>query len=150
MMETNCGAHLTLRTRAGIRAEVGWFVHIIPKTVNVHTSIGVEEVQELAIPVLLRVGMKPVGKHSWTRPHSTLVEGAIGSLLPHFHLGTVFVDIITTTPYSRVNHDNVMLLMLVKVVDQLADHFERVALWVQREEAPELHVVDIGPHSLPC
>lgn len=41
-----------------------------------------------------------------------------------------------------------MLLVLVKVVHQLTNKLKWIALGVQSEEAAELHVVDISPHSL--
>lgn len=67
-------SHVSLGILAWVWAEVGGFIHINPQTVNVDASVGVEEVVELAIPVLRDVRVKPVGESSDTGPDNTCLN----------------------------------------------------------------------------
>jgi hypothetical protein len=111
----------TVRIVARVRTEISRLIHIVPQSIDVNTSLRIEELQELRIPVLLRIGVKPIGEDSWARPHSTFVERAVRPLLEDLKLSAVVVTIVVTSPDSRVDHNDVMLLMSMEVVDELTD-----------------------------
>lgn len=56
--------------------------------------------------------------------------------------------VLTTITNCRVNHNNVVLVMLVQVIHQLAHFLQWEALRIQSEHPATIHVVDISPHSL--
>jgi hypothetical protein len=137
-----------LGVEARVRAEVCRLVHVVPETIDVNTSRRVEERSELLVPVLLCVGMEPVREYRGTWPDSTLKERAVGTLLKHVKRSSVVVAVVVTTPDGGVDHHNVVLLVSVDVINELADKVKRVTLRIQGEQAAELHVVNIRPHSL--
>jgi hypothetical protein len=139
---------LTIRIRAWVCAKVRGLVHVIPETVDVDTSFRAKELGEFAVPVLLGIWVEPIREDGGTGPDCTFVERTVSPLLPYLELCALIVHIIVASPDGRIDHDNVVLLVLMEVVDQLADKLKRVALRIQGEEAAELHVVDIGPHGL--
>ena len=137
-----------LGVEARVRAEVCRLVHVVPKTIDVNTSCRVEERSELLVPVLLCVGVEPVREYRRTWPDSTLKERAVGTLLKHVERSSIVVAIVVTTPDGGVDHHDVVLLVSVDVINELADKIKRVTLWIQGEQAAELHVVNIRPHGL--
>jgi hypothetical protein len=42
--------------------EVGGFVHVNPEGIDVNTGVGIEEREELVVPVFLNIGVEPVGE----------------------------------------------------------------------------------------
>jgi hypothetical protein len=104
-----------------VRAEVSGLVHVVPQSIDVNTRLRVEELQELPIPVLLCVWVEPIGEDSWARPHGAFVERAVRPLLENLEFSTVVVTIVITSPDSRVDHDDVMLLVGMEVIDELTD-----------------------------
>jgi hypothetical protein len=139
---------LTIRVYTWVRAEVGRLVHIVPEAVDVYPAGWIEEFGELAVPILLGVGVGPVREDGWTRPHSTFIDRAILPYLPNVLLDTFVVNIVITSPNSRVNHDDVLLLVCVQMINHLADKLKRIPLGVESEKTTKLHVVDVVPHDL--
>ena len=68
--------------------------------------------------------------------------------MKHVKRSSVVVAVVVTTPDSGVDHHDVVLLVSVDVINELADKVKRVTLWIQGEQAAELHVVNIRPHGL--
>jgi hypothetical protein len=129
----NCIPRLTIGVCAWVIAEVCGLVHIVPKAVDVDAGRRVEELEELVVPVFLGIWMEPIWEHSRSWPDGALEEGPIGSLLEDFQFGTVIIAGIVTAPNSGVNHQNVMLLVLVEIVYQLPNKIKWVTLRIQSE-----------------
>lgn len=58
------------------------------------------------------------------------------------------IQLLTAHAHSRVDHDNVMLIVIVEVGYQLPHLFERESLRIKGKHPPLVHVVDICPHRL--
>jgi hypothetical protein len=63
------------------------------------------------------------------------------------------VDVIidcghTRVANSRINHDDILLVMLMQVRNQFPHLVNGEPLRVESEHFPATHVVDISPHSL--
>jgi len=72
----------------------------------------------------------------------------IGLLEPNAILLTAVESRVVLVSDGRVNHENVVLAMLVEVVDNLTDFVKRESLRVKSEDPAVVHVIDISPHSL--
>ena len=132
-------------------AETRRLVHVNPHTIDIKTCLGAVERQELACPVLLDTRVEPVGVNSDTRPDDTKVVGAIGVLQPDaksFSFVECVIASIGNGADGRVGHDDVLLIVLVEIVNDLAKTVEREILGVGGEDEAAVHVVDIGPHGL--
>lgn len=55
---------------------------------------------------------------------------------------------LTAITNRRIHHHNVVLVMLVQVIHELAHLLQWEALWIESEHSATIHVVDISPHSL--
>lgn len=55
---------------------------------------------------------------------------------------------LTTVADSRVNHDNVMLMVAMKDIHQITHLVQGESLGVQSEDTATIHVVNVGPHGL--
>lgn len=49
---------------------------------------------------------------------------------------------------SRIDHDNIVLIFLMKMIYKLSHRLNGIPFGVQRERPPSVHVVNVGPHSL--
>ena len=136
------------RVGARVRAEVSRLVHVVPQAIDVNTCRGIEKRRELLIPVLLGVGVEPVREDSWTWPNSTFEERAVLALLEYIKRNSIVVAVVVTAPNSGVDHHDVMLLVGMNIINELANKIKRVSLWIQSEQTAELHVVNIRPHGL--
>lgn len=58
------------------------------------------------------------------------------------------ISSLTADTNSWVHHDDVMLVVFVKIAHQLTHLLEREALRIQREHTSGIHVVNICPHGL--
>lgn len=105
----------------GVWAEVRGLIHVIPEPVDIDTCSRIEKLLELAVPVILSVGVEPVREDSWTGPDSTLVLSTVFADLPYVLLTTFVVDIVVTSPDSGVDHNDVVLLASMKVVHYITD-----------------------------
>jgi hypothetical protein len=50
--------------------------------------------------------------------------------------------------HSRVNHDDVVLVISMEVVNKFAHHGQGESLRVDGEDSSKVHVIDIRPHGL--
>lgn len=131
--------------------EVGGFVHVNPETVNVNARARREELSKLIVPVLGDVGGEPVGEDRDTRPYDTLVEGTVIALEEDVLFDTAGQSGVLRSlcrRHGRIDHDNVLLVVLMEVADQLSHGRERETLRIQGKDPSAVHVVNIGPHRL--
>jgi hypothetical protein len=59
------------------------------QSIDIHTSVGVEERLKLAVPVALRILVKPIGKRRNARPHFAFVDAAISYLQEYICVNTI-------------------------------------------------------------
>ena len=131
-----------------VAREVGRFVHVDPEGIDVNTRVPVEEFEELAVPVVADVGSKPVGEGRDTGPDDTLVHGSVLAVQEDLILDALLEGRIGVIGDGGINHDDVVLVVLVERVDKLAHGGEGETLGVKREGHSAVHVVDVGPHGL--
>lgn len=93
--------------------------HINPKRVDIHSSVGVEELLELRVPVICHVRMKPVGERCNAWPHYSFIYRPIFSFEKNIFLDTIIEGRIVRIPYRRVDHDNIVLLVVMKGSNEL-------------------------------
>lgn len=55
---------------------------------------------------------------------------------------------LTTDTDSRIHHDDVVLMVSVKIVHQLAHLLERETIRIQSKHTSCVHVVNVCPHGL--
>ena len=82
----------------------------------------------------------------FTSVGGTVVFTAQGSTSPVYLFEYRYV--LTAITNCRVHHNNVVLVMLVQVIHQLAHLLQRESLRIQSEHPATIHVVDISPHGL--
>ena len=128
--------------------ETGWLIHVDPKTIDINAIFGVEEELKLVIPVVADILGEPVGKHGNTGPDDAEPRRAVSAEKQDVFLnGSVHGRIILVTS-CRVNHDNIVLVVVVEVGHKGAELLTRVALRVGGEDEATVHVIDISPHRL--
>ena len=76
------------------------------------------------------------------------MDGAISLLEQNTILLAAVESRVVLVSDSRVDHSDVVLVMLVEVVDNLADFVKRESLRVKSKDPAVVHVIDISPHSL--
>jgi hypothetical protein len=111
-----------------------------------------KEFGKLLGPVCLGIGIEPVREGSDARPNHSLVNGTIllqeNALVTSANERVVSHVILTLSlgSHCRVHHDDVVLVMLMEVVDILANTVNWEAVWVGGHNVSPIHVVDISPH----
>lgn len=117
--------------------------------INVYTTIGIEECQELVVPIFLRAGFEPVWVYGDTGPDNTLVKGAVAVLQERVDtLVKCFIVPIGSVRHSRVDHDNVVLIVTVEGINKLAHKFQRETLRIKCEHPALVHIIDCNIVSL--
>lgn len=130
-------------------AKGGRLVHVDPKTIDIDTVFGVEEHIELIVPVISGILSEPVREDSDTRPDNAKESRAVLAEKKDVVLdSTVKRRVVVLVAGCWVNHDDVVLVVLVKMRDERTELLHGVALWVGGEDEATVHIVDIGPHSL--
>jgi len=67
-------------------------------------------------------------------------------MLADTHIGAG-KQILTASTNSRVNHDNVVLVVVVEIVYQFTHLLQWISRWVIGKHPSPVHVVDIVPHG---
>lgn len=133
-------------SRVGSVVEVGRLVHVNPQGINVGTIGSIEECQKSFRPVLLGVGVKPVGEVTRASPDDTIVKRSVVL----FHEDIVFETRVQCriglfVEHSRVNHNDVVLVPSVDSVDEILVKVGRESLRVNSEDTTTIHVVNVCP-----
>jgi hypothetical protein len=126
-----------------------YLVHIDPKSIDVRTVDAIEEVNKLLIPVLLRVWVKPVWEVTRSGPNNALIVATVIFL----HKDIVAKTLVKRwvwflVVYSRVNHDNIVLVSGVDSVHKIFDKISREPLRVEGEDSSAVHIVDCKQISI--
>lgn len=139
---------LTLGIRTRVRTEIRWFVHIDPQRIDINACLRIEELKELIVPVLLSAWVEPIRENRRTRPYHASINRPVWILLKDVEIDAIVVGFVVECRHGWIDHDDVVLLVSVEVVDQLADHVEWEPFRIESEDPSKVHVIDIRPHSL--
>lgn len=131
-----------------VAGEVGGFVHVNPEGVDVDSRVLVEEMLEFACPVGVGGLGEPIGEDGDAGPDNADPDGAVGAEEEGVLFDSAVQRGVVLVGHSRVNHDDVVLVVGVQVGDEGAHLVDGVALWVEGEDAATVHVVDVSPHGL--
>lgn len=131
-----------------VAREVAGLVHVDPQSVNVQARLGVEKGLELAVPVRLGVGGEPIGEDGDTGPDDADPDGAVGPQQEHVVLEALVGRRIVLIGDGWVDHDDVVLVVCVQVVNELTHHGQGETVWVDGKDAAAVHVVNVRPHGL--
>jgi hypothetical protein len=85
-----------------ILAEVGWFVHVNPQSVDINPSLRIEERRELVVPVALYIRVKPIWEGRYTGPDFSFENASIGLLQENVRIQSVVVGRIILCGDCRV------------------------------------------------
>ena len=116
-----------------------------PQSIDVDTSISIEERGKLVVPVFLNSRGEPIREGSDSRPYNTLIDRAVRSLEESTCLDTIIESRVVVVGNSRVDHNDVGLLSLMEGRYQLSHLVQRETLWVSSEDMSGVHVVNISP-----
>jgi hypothetical protein len=102
----------------------------------------------------LGVGVEPVWEAGNTRPYDAFEDLSFlvqeDTLVASFgeRLVCEIVIFLLLVGNSRVDHDHVVLVVLVQVVDDIPHSVERETVRIEGHDVSVVHVVDVSPHSL--
>ena len=126
-----------------------YLVHIDPKSIDVRTVDAIEEVNKLLIPVLLRIWVKPVWEVTRSGPNNALIVAAVIFLHKDIVAKTLVKRRVwLLVVYSRVNHDDIVLVSGVDSVNEILDKISREPLRVEGEDSSAVHVVNCRQISI--
>jgi hypothetical protein len=120
-----------------------YLVHIDPQSIDVRTIDAIKELNELLVPVLLRVRVEPIREVARSRPNDSLVVSAV-ILLHEDVIAQTLIErwIGLFVVHRRVNHDNVVLVSGMNRVNKILDKIGGKPFRVQGEDSSTVHVVD--------
>jgi hypothetical protein len=134
--------------------EVSSFVHIDPKSIDINASVGVKEREELIVPVFLNVRVEPVREGCNSGPdHTTEISSVLlnkQALVTRSRKCIVgqIVVLLLLKCYRRINHNDVMLVVVVQIVNNIAHPRKWKSVGIQGHYIALVHVIDVGPHRL--
>lgn len=131
-----------------VAREVAGLVHVDPQSVNVQAGLGVEKGLELAVPVRLSVRGEPIREDGDTRPDNTDPDGAVSPQQEHVVLEALVGRRVVLVGDGWVDHDDVVLVICVQVVNELTHHGHGETVWVDGKDAAAVHVINVRPHGL--
>ncbi len=114
----SCGIRIVAWEVAG---EVRRLVHVDPESIDVDSAVGREEDCELVLPVGRDVLREPVGECRYAGPDDALPDGTVASQHEDVILDAALERRILLVGHGRVYHDDVVLVVRVEMVHELAD-----------------------------
>jgi len=113
------------------------------QSINVHSSVGIEECQELIVPILLSTSLEPVREDGNSWPDNALVQRVIAVLQERVDaLVEGSIVLIRLVRNGGVDHNDVVLIIAVERIDELTHKFKRKACRIKREDPALVHVIN--------